>query len=245
MAQAPAADQHRLLDVQDADTRIAQATHRRAHLPILAQVEELRARHADLDTARTLLAVEVTDIKREVAKAEDDVLAVRARADRDTLRLNSGDGSVRDLQALQGELEVLAKRRVDLEDVELEAMARLEDAENRLASTRTQVEAIAAQIAELEATVAAEQEAIDRELADLAADRHHAVAGLDAGLVALYERLRVQGGGVGAAALVGGQCQGCHMTLNAADLSRIHAAAEDEVVRCEECGRILVRGAAA
>ncbi len=57
----------------------------------------------------------------------------------------------------------------------------------------------------------------------------------------LYERMRVQHGGVGAAALRGGRCEGCHLSLNTVDLNTIRAADPDEVLRCEECRRILVR----
>jgi predicted nucleic acid-binding Zn-ribbon protein len=46
---------------------------------------------------------------------------------------------------------------------------------------------------------------------------------------------------VGAAALRAGRCQGCHLTLNTVDLNQIRASAPDEVIRCEECRRILVR----
>lgn len=242
MAQAPAADQRRLLDVQDADIRIAQAHHRRTTLPVQAQLEELVARRADLNASRALLTAEVSDLQREVTKAEDDVLAVRAREDRDAKRLASGEGSARDLQALQAELEVLAKRRSDLEDVELDAMTRLEDAQTRQASAQTQVAALDEQVAALHATLEAEHAALDAELAQIEAERRAAVNGIDPTLVALYERLRATGGGIGAAALVRGQCQGCHMTLNAGDLTAIRAAAPTDVVRCEECGRILVRG---
>ena len=60
------------------------------------------------------------------------------------------------------------------------------------------------------------------------------------GDVGRYERLRTQHG-VGAAALRAGRCEGCHLSLNTVDLARIRAAAPDEVLRCEECRRILVR----
>ena len=62
-----------------------------------------------------------------------------------------------------------------------------------------------------------------------------------ADLIELYERLRTQHGGVGAAALRRGQCQGCHLSLNTVDVNAIRAAAADDVLRCEECRRILVR----
>lgn len=244
MPKAPAADQRRLLDVQDADTRIAQARHRRANLPVLAELAEITGRAEDLERARELARIEASDLRREVTKAEDDVRAVRSRAERDTERLNSGQGTPKDLQALQAELELLAKRQADLEDIQLEVMERLEAAEQRVAQADEQATALRAQAAELEARRDAEWAAIDAELEELAAARKAAAEGLDADLLALYERLRAANGGVGAARLSRGECQGCHMTLNPVDLGRIESAAEDDVVRCEECGRILVRGAA-
>lgn len=243
MPQAPAADQRRLLDVQDADTRIAQARHRRENLPVLAELAELAGRAEDLEQARGIAAIEASDIQREVTKAEDDVRAVRSRAERDTARLHSGEGTPRELQALQAELELLAKRQSDLEDIELEAMERLDDAQARATAAEQQAAAIREQVTGLQAERDAEWAVIDGELAELAAARDAAAAGLDGALVALYERLRASGGGVGAARLLHGQCQGCHMTLNPVDLGRIDAAGEDDIVRCEECGRILVRGA--
>lgn len=243
MPTAPAADQKRLLAVQDADLRAQQARHRRSTLPVLAQLDELTARVVDLGDERAARSALVGDIRREVTKIEDDIATVRARADRDNARLASGQGTPKDLQALSNELEALAKRTSDLEDVELEILERLETAEAELASAETQHAEIAAQIAELERQRDALFAEIDAELAGIVEERAKAAQGLDAGLVTLYERLRDQHGGIGAASLVRGQCQGCHMTLNAGDLAAIVAAAPDQVVRCEECGRILVREA--
>jgi predicted nucleic acid-binding Zn-ribbon protein len=39
------------------------------------------------------------------------------------------------------------------------------------------------------------------------------------------------------------RCTGCQLEVNAADLGTFAAAADDEVLRCEECSRILVRTA--
>ena len=243
MPTAPAADQKRLLAVQDADLRAQQARHRRSTLPVLSQLDELTGRVIDIGDERAARSSAVSDIQREVTKIEDDVAAVRARAERDSIRLSSGQGTPKDLQALSSELEALSRRTSDLEDVELEVLERLEVAEAELAAAETQHTEIAAQIAELEVTRDAAFAEIDRELAAIVDERAKAAEGLDAGLVALYEKLRDQHGGIGAATLVRGQCQGCHMTLNAGDLAAIVAAAPDQVVRCEECGRILVRDA--
>jgi hypothetical protein len=245
VATAPAADQRRLLTVQDADLRATQASHRRHHLPVIARIDELQGRALDFDEERVARGTEVTDLRREVAKAEDDVESVRARATRDRERLDSGQGTPKDLQALQSELEVLTKRQADLEDVEIEVMQRLEDAEKAQAAAAAQHQAISEQIEELEREREAAEAEIDKELAQILQEREKAVDGIDAELLALYEKLRGQHGGIGAAALTGSTCEGCHMNLNPSDLVRIRAAADDTVIRCEECGRILVRGAAA
>lgn len=245
MAHAPAADQHRLLEVHEADLALTQARHRRASLPVIAQIDELSARAADLDDERIARGTEVSDLRREVAKAEDDVQSVRARKERDDKRLASGEGATsKDLQALQSELEVLTNRQSALEDVEIEVMERLEEAEKAQSDASSQHEAITAQLAELTTQREREEAEIDAEIATVEAERAAAVEGIDAALLALYEKQRAQHG-IGAAALEGSTCGGCHMDLNPVDVGRMKAAPADEVVRCEECGCILVRGTAA
>lgn len=240
MTTAPAADQHRLLEVQDLDTRLDQNAHRRRTLPVLERITELAAQLADLDAALVTSRTAASDLRRELTKAETDVEQVRSRAVRDQARLQAGAGA-KDAQALTSEIESLARRQADLEEVELAVMERLEAHTTALA----ELEQAHAALVEQQAQTAVERDSAERELdieaEQLRAARATAVAGLDAGLVALYEKLRTQLAGRGAAALRGRQCEGCRMELNPLDLERIRAAAEDQVVRCEECGRILVR----
>jgi uncharacterized protein len=237
---APAADQRRLLDVQALDTRLSQLAHKRRTLPELARIAELQAQVADLHTALVTSQTAVSDLRRELTKAEADVQQVRDRATRDQTRLDSGQGNSKDLQALQHELASLAKRQGDLEEVELEVMERLEAHETAL----TEVTAAHAALVEQRSAVEAERDAalaeIDAEVARVEAERSSTADGLDAALVTLYDKLRAQLG-TGAAALRGRRCEGCRLELNPLDLDGIKAKPEDAVVRCEECGRILVR----
>ena len=64
---------------------------------------------------------------------------------------------------------------------------------------------------------------------------------IDSELLALYEKIRVNSDGVGAAKLEANQCLGCHLTMNSAELVRVKSLPDDEIVRCEECRRILIR----
>lgn len=241
MTTAPAADQQRLLDVQALDTRLDQLAHRRRTLPELARLTELDAQLADVSTALVSSRTAAQDLRRELVKAEGDVEQVRQRAARNTERLNSGQGSAKDLQGLQHELESLARRQSDLEEVELEVMERLEAHEGTLAEVTKAHEELTAEVDKVTAQRDAAYAELDAEVAVVTNARAGAVQGVDEGLLALYTRLRGQLGGVGAAALRGSRCEGCRLDLNPADLDAIRSASPDTVVRCEECGRILVR----
>ena len=83
--------------------------------------------------------------------------------------------------------------------------------------------------------------AVNTELETISADRIAKTQSVQADFLALYEKIRESSNGIGAAVLAGNQCKGCNLTLNANELQRISALAEDEVVRCEECRCILVR----
>jgi len=236
-------DQWRLLDVQAHDTRLAQIAHRLRTLPEHAEIDaldvKLRAVTADLVTARTVAG----DVKRELNKAEADVELVRRRADRDRARLDSGQGTAKDLQATQHELVSLTARQSALEDVELEVMERLETAQGRVAAAEAEQARLEAQIAEAAGRRDAAVATLEAEADGERAERGHAVAGLPADLVALYEKIRAHSDGLGAARLRQRRCEGCRMELTPVDMGRIRAAAQDEVLRCEECRRILVRTA--
>lgn len=242
MTTAPAADQLRLLDVQALDTRTAQLAHRRRTLPVLVDLDAARAARAALAADEVGARTTVSDLRREVAKAEADVEQVRSRAARDRTRLDAGTGTSRDLTALTSELESLARRQAALEEVELEVMERLEAAESVVDGLAARAAELDAQVAALAAQADAAVAEIDVEAAQVARDRERAADGLPTALVALYERVRSHAGGLGAAALRGNRCEGCRLELNPIDLQRLRTAPADEVVRCEECGRILVRG---
>jgi predicted nucleic acid-binding Zn-ribbon protein len=238
---APSADQRRLLELQALDSEVQLAAHQRAHHPALAAIADLEAKEATVEEVVVAARTEVSDIKREVTKAEDDVQSVRDRLDRDAERLQAGQGTPKDLQALQAEIESLTKRKSDLEDQELEAMERLEAAEAALAAAKADVDAVRASLEELAAERDAAFAEIDEKTARLESERGPIAEGIDPGLLALYEKLRASHGGIGAAALTAGQCTGCHVAIDSATLASISTMAGDTILRCEECGRILVR----
>jgi predicted nucleic acid-binding Zn-ribbon protein len=235
--------QWRLLDLQAIDTRLDQIAHARTHLPEHAQIADLQRRAEALDSDLVRARTSLGDIQREVAKAESDVQLVRDRAARDQARLDSGVGTAKDLQAIQHELQSLARRQSDLEDVELEIMERAESAESESGRLEAERAALTAQIEEATAARDSALATFESEAASVGAPRADTVAGVGEDLVALYEKIRAHSGGLGAAALRQRRCGGCHIELNNVEMNRIKAAPDDEVLRCEECRRILVRTA--
>ncbi|WP_437033338.1 zinc ribbon domain-containing protein [Streptomyces sp. enrichment culture] len=239
---AAPADQIRLLDVQDLDVRLQQLAHKRKSLPEHAEIESLTK---DLTQLRDLLVAaqtEESDCAREQTKAEQDVDQVRQRAARDQQRLDSGAvSSPKDLENLQREIASLAKRQGDLEDVVLEVMERRESAQERAGELTERVASVQAKIDDATARRDAAFEEIDAEVAAATKEREVIAGSVPADLLKLYDKLREQQGGIGAAKLYARSCQGCRQELAITELNEIRQAAPDTVVRCENCRRILVR----
>jgi predicted nucleic acid-binding Zn-ribbon protein len=236
--------QLKLLDLQEVDSTLDQLRHRLQNLPENAALAALAERRTDVSTRHSQATIEVDDLGREQRKADADVEQVKARRQRNRERIDGGLVSdPKQLQAMQHEIETLDRRISDLEDEDLAVMERLDDAQTRLAHLTTELAAIesegAEQLQDRDAAVvelSAKQEEAVQEREKLASD-------LPADLLALYDKLRGQLGGVGVGALHHGRCGGCQLDVGAADLARMAAAPSDEVMRCEECNRILVRTA--
>jgi predicted nucleic acid-binding Zn-ribbon protein len=234
--------QLKLLDVQELDSGYDALRHQARNPPEAAELAALAAQREELDGRARDLQVAVDDLTREQRKADADVEQVKARRVRDQQRLDGGGvTNPRDLEHLQHELVALDKRVSDLEDVELEVMERLEQTQSDLEAARAELERVEQRRVDLDATRAARLEELRAEAAKLKQQRALVVADLPPDLLALYEKLREQKGGVGAALLRQRRCSGCSLQIDTQELSSIAALPSNEVVRCEECSRILVR----
>jgi predicted nucleic acid-binding Zn-ribbon protein len=238
---ADPAAQLRLLDLQAADTSLAQLEHRRNTLPELAAIAAAETRLAELTDDLVRVETEVTDLRREQRRLEADVDQVRQRSDRDQQRMRASSVPARELESLQHEVQTLARRQSELEDGVLELMERKEEAEARAATLRTEADQVRA---EREASAAArdtEFAGIDAEAAARTAERAATSGEIPGDLLALYEKVRASAGGVGAAALRKRRCEGCRLELAGTELRAARTAPPDAVLRCENCRRILVR----
>jgi hypothetical protein len=234
--------QLRLLELADLDTELGRLDHRRRTLPENAELTQLSERAAKVRDAITIADTNLADLDRELSRAEKDVDQVRVRIERDNQRLDAGQVSnARELESLQNEVTSLRKRQGDLEEVVLELMERRETAQTQRDGAAAEAETVGVEDAALTARRDAALAEIEEQAAKALTARAMAAQDVPADLITLYDKIRASSGGRGAALLRRGQCGGCREMLSTVELNEIRASAPDEVVRHEECRRILVR----
>ena len=237
---AEVVQQRSLLELAELDAGLSRIEHRAKHLSEQQRVDQAQAAHREANDRLAALQIVIEDLDGQVAKFETEIDAVRRREDRDRTMLQAGSIDAKQLTDLQHELHTLQRRQGSLEDSLLEVMERREQLESERAGELRKID-------ELQSALTDAQKACDEATAEIDHLRHQngsrrdeLVAHLDANLVALYERQRARGG-AGAGLLQGRRCGACRIEIGRGELARISAAADDDVLRCPECGAILLR----
>ncbi len=238
---ASPSDQKSILDIQRFDQASATLRHRANTLSEIAEIASTTIKANNARDLRIAAQTELSDVKRELLRAEGDVEQVVTRITRDEARLAGGSASPKELEQLQHEVGTLGARKAELEEVELEIMMRVDVIKDRATELANEEAILAAVIADLEIRKENALAAIHSELDSIKKERAEISAAIDLTFLELYEKVRAANSGTGAAALAGNQCLGCHLPINAAEAKRIKDLPEDEVTRCEECRCILVR----
>lgn len=238
---ASPSDQLQILDIQRMDFLFATLRNKMATLPEIAQLHTTNSRLTVVRDLQVAAQTQISDIKVELSRSESDVEQVATRLERDEKRLADGSTGAKDLEKLQHEVQTLITRRSELEEVELEIMMRIDGIKARLDELKAEEATLISQSAEIETLKNTATQGIEIEIASTVAERASTAATVDKTLLELYEKIRASSG-TGAAAMREGKCDGCHLSINGVELNRLKTLAEDEVVRCEECRCILVRG---
>jgi predicted nucleic acid-binding Zn-ribbon protein len=237
---AEVTQQRSLLELSDLDAELSRIAHRATHLPQREAVEQMQTEYAAVNDRLAAVRIVLEDLNTQVSRFESEIEAVRQREDRDRSLLQSGATDAKQLSDLQHELETLERRQASLEDSLLEVMERREELQSQLTTELRAIEALQADLANAQQALDAASAEVDEARQSQSSRRDALSATLDPALSALYERQRA-GGGPGAGRLLGHRCGACRIEIGRGEMSRITAAAEDELVRCPECGAILLR----
>ncbi|HEX8804896.1 MAG TPA: C4-type zinc ribbon domain-containing protein [Acidimicrobiales bacterium] len=231
-----------LLAVQEHDTHVDQLVHRSQTLPVRAEIARHEDAVVDLDARLREVEARHGELTRSQQRLEHEITSLGDKANQAEKRLYSGAVSnPRELQALQDDVASIRRRIGQVEDEELQVMELLEPVEARRVELLAERDRLDEEGARLRTTQAEAEAEIDAELAVVRGERERAAGEVDADLWPEYDRLRARSGGVAIARLVGSTCHGCHLSLPAVEVDRIKRLPRDEVVHCEECGRLLVR----
>ncbi|CAA0100010.1 putative protein [Mycolicibacterium vanbaalenii] len=237
---AEVSQQRSLLDLTEVDAELRRVDHRAANLAEQQEFERVQALYQEANDQLAVVGIALEDLDGEIAKLESEIDSVRQREDRDRTLLQGGTVNAKQLSELQHELETLERRQSSLEDSLLEVMERREELQRRQSEHLARIDA-------LQNELSAAQLARDAALVDIdnvrqvsAGRRTELTSLLNADLVALYEKQRA-GGGPGAGLLQGKRCGACRIEIDRGEMARIQAAEDDEVLRCPECGAILLR----
>ena len=232
-------EQALLLDLQAIDTKLNQLDHRAKSLPEHASLQQLAVENTTLLVTLAEQKGVLEDARIELKRVESDVEVVEARISRDSARLQASS-SLKDVAALEQELEALKKRRYDLEEIELTVMEKVEEQDAVVGHLGEQAGVIQGKMADLEGERDASLKVIDAERDNASANRAEITGKVSPELLALYEKQRARYG-VGASLLRGGVSQAVGLAINSADMVGIRAAAPDDVILCPESSAILVR----
>ena len=239
--QADPSAQRALLLMADLATQVAQLQHRKQTLPEHAQLATLAAQRAQLGEQVVASQTRLGDAETEQERVESDLEPARARLERNQKLIDEGGVDAKALQSLIDETAHLRGRITKLEDNQLDIMQTVEDetaVRDQLIAKKTTIEQ---QMREILASRDSAGRDLDGQISNLDLQRTQLVAGLPSELVALYDKIAARNNGTGAAELRARRCTGCGLELDVAELNRHANATPAEVLRCEECGRILVR----
>ena len=239
--QASPEQQGLTLELQLLDNEIMQANTKLKSLPEIEQLLHIDKRIVTATDELATVKAESDQIALELRRGEVDVETVTDRIKKDEARLASGNATPKELEQLQHEVATLRKRQEALEEIEIEIMVRSEAITERTNILTTDLASLETLKAEINQRLTAASNEINTVITNKKSDREKVVVKIEKPLLDLYEKIRASSGGVAAAALVGNKCNGCNLAINAVEMERIKSLAKDELLRCEECRRILVR----
>lgn len=237
---AEVSQQRSLLDLAEVDAELRRVDHRAANLAEQQEFERVQALYQEANDQLAVVGIALEDLDGEITKLEGEIDSVRQREDRDRTLLQGGTVNAKQLSELQHELETLERRQSSLEDSLLEVMERREELQRQQSEHLARIDALQNELSAAQLTRDAALVDIENVRQVSAGRRTELTSLLNADLVALYEKQRA-GGGAGAGLLQGKRCGACRIEIDRGEMARILAADDDEVLRCPECGAILLR----
>jgi uncharacterized protein len=216
-------------------------------------VERERGLRDNIERANSRLESDPEVVEREetlaAARTVQEAAAARVRESdhereghRSRLRTREKElmsGRIRnptELLQMSEEVKHMKERFAEEEDAEMKLMEDADAADEAVRNATADLERARRQSASEEPGLKKELKKWSAELAQAESERDALWEQVPRAAQAAYSRMRVQ---PGVAQVINGQCSACHVTVTSSGMQKLRAG--DELVHCENCGRILVR----
>ncbi len=176
--------------------------------------------------------------QKNLKDAEREVQNIHIKIEQIDSSLYGGSShSPKELQDLQNDLAALKRRKVTLEDAQLELMIGLEKAEDTLKAVDNTLQTVRSRLSEQNQGLTQEQDTLLKEVDRLSVERNAVSAAIPAETLRLYDQLRTQKRGLAIATVSERSCDACGSTLSLAQIQS--ARSSSQMALCPSCGRIL------
>jgi predicted nucleic acid-binding Zn-ribbon protein len=144
----------------------------------------------------------------------------------------------KEYQAFLKEIDDIKVKNSKLEDEMIEFLDRIEEAENTLNAKKAEYSDLQTRLNNEKETIQKETEEGKRQLEILDAQLKTVAAGIDAGLLATYNKVKaLQSNEIGIVAVTDAVCQGCNMNIPPQMYNELQRG--DSLKRCPICDRII------
>ena len=223
-----------LLELSRVDVQIAELEDEKRGLPAAraALVAEREKAQTAVEAAQAaLVAAEHEQRRHEAAVADREALVVKLEGQQHQIKTNEA------YKVLLHEIDQARAAISDAETKILEAMEGIEATRAGLERSRAAAKGIEERTAHQERMIAEREKSLDQSLGNLRRDREGLIGGVDAALLARYDRIASRRRPAVAMA-VKGSCMGCHVSLPPQMLLERRRGAG--LHTCGNCQRILV-----
>jgi hypothetical protein len=186
------------------------------------EAEKLKAK--EMEVERKKLENEVQSRKDTIAKYQTQKFQTRKNEE---------------FQALSNEIKRYEGEIQTIEDRELELMDNADKMKVQVAETDKETQAVKAQVDRQLANITSKIDAVGAQLKEIEAERARLAGDIDEDLLDIYNRLFISKHEA-VVALEHDVCMGCHMKVTTQTVVRVKG--NREIVHCEQCGRILYPG---
>lgn len=227
-----------LLDLQTVDSEIDRLIHERETVPELDDYKKAHDTLQRLTTSRDALATSLKQVELALDKTSGELDIAELKLAAEQNRLYAGGLSARDADYMRREVEMLDRKKREMEDEVLELMERREQESGQLEALELEVTEASAEKERLGAIITEVWKDIDARIARKESRKADIAPLVAEDLHDLYDRLRDQkDDGVAVGRLADGVCGACHLRLTPAE--QLEATRRDPP-RCIHCSAILV-----